>query len=431
MLRIGSICTIAALLAIGIVLLTPPSVAAKLALNEEELDGITASGEPTVIVTGDENSTIDYTSEPVFTLGFSVPEAQVGITALTIQNVVGELQLLVNLNVLSALNEIAGTEQRNFSMQSWGATLPIADTVKTVAGVAAAPCLNAGSCVTKGGAGGDAGSNLHAGAGGNADSSEGGPGGAGAPSGTLSNLTAGVGGVGGSSSPATSTGNTGGTGGTGGAGAAGAGGAGGAGPGGGGGGGGGGASGGSANGGNGTGVAVTGDGGDGGNGGSLTASTGNAGNAGNGGNAAAAPGGNGGSASAPAGSGGNGAPVVAQGNGATSPGLISQAASASGDLIIHAGDGAQVNAVDQPVFTLGFTASQAQKDLAALFVSNVVGRSQFALNLNIASASFTTIPFATNPVEGNVGTVKQVNTGIQFRGTPLTGSTTIGITHTN
>jgi hypothetical protein len=51
--------------------------------------------------------------------------------------------------------------------------------------------------------------------------------------------------------------------------------------------------------------------------------------------------------------------------------------------------------------------------------------------LNIASAAFTTIPFATNPIEGAVGTVKQVNTGIQFRGTPLTGSTTIGITHTN
>jgi hypothetical protein len=55
-----------------------------------------------------------------------------------------------------------------------------------------------------------------------------------------------------------------------------------------------------------------------------------------------------------------------------------------------------------------------------------------ALNLNIASAAFTTVPFAANPIEGAVtGVIKQVNTGIQFRGTPITGSTTIGITHTN
>jgi hypothetical protein len=204
MLSIGSIRTIAALLAIGIALSSPPSVSAKLALNEEDLDGIAASGEPTVIVTGDDGSTIDYTSEPVFTLGFSVPNAQVGITALTIQNVVGELQLLVNLNVLSAINQVAGVEQRNFSMQSWGATLPIADTVKVVDGVAAAPCLNAGSCVTKGGSGGDAGSNLTAGNGGAASSSAGGAGGAGAPSGDLSGLGAGPGGAGAVSGTVTS-----------------------------------------------------------------------------------------------------------------------------------------------------------------------------------------------------------------------------------
>jgi hypothetical protein len=164
------------MLVIALVLWGVPAFAAKVAISEAELDAISAAGEPTVITTGSGSSTVDYTSQPVFTMAFAVPDAQSGLSALTIQNVVGELQLLVNLNVLSAVNQVAGTEQRNFSMQSWGATLPIADTVKTVEGVAAAPCLNTGSCDTSGG---NAGTTVTGGNGGTAASSPGGAGGTG------------------------------------------------------------------------------------------------------------------------------------------------------------------------------------------------------------------------------------------------------------
>jgi hypothetical protein len=101
-------------------------------------------------------------------------------------------------------------------------------------------------------------------------------------------------------------------------------------------------------------------------------------------------------------------------------------------LVVKSGNGSPVDVVDNSQFVLGFE-ERAQNDLAALFISNVVGRSQFALNLNIASAGVTlagkdangnVVPFATSPIGGAIsGTIKQVNTGIQFRGTPLVGST--------
>jgi hypothetical protein len=120
------------------------------------------------------------------------------------------------------------------------------------------------------------------------------------------------------------------------------------------------------------------------------------------------------------------------GNASTSPGVvaISPTASASGDLVIRTTNAAAtVTNTDDSQFNLTFAETHAQSDLAALFISNVVGRSQMALNLNIASSQFTTVPFAANAISGEVtGTIKQVNTGIQFRGTPLVGAT--GVTTT-
>ena len=413
----------AVVVAMALGLWVSPALAGKLALNDAELDGVTAGGQSTIIQTG-EGSPVDFVDNSQFNLNFDVPDAQAGMRALTIQNVVGELQLLVNLNVLSANGNVAETDQRNFSLQSWGGTLPIAGTglVATVSGVSAAPCTGSNSCTSTGGAGA-APSSITAGGGGNAASTAaadaGGAGGAGgisspatvsgsangAQSGTpLAPIaTAGVGATAtpnaSVSLPACTTGCTAvpvavGIGGGGG---------------------------------DATAVSKSGNGGD---GGTLVAKTGNGGDGGNGGNAAAAaaaaPGGNGASVTAAAGNAGAGGTVTVGGSASTSPGIISisPTASASGDLVITSGNNSKVSANDDSQFTLNFTASQAQNDLSALFISNVVGRSQMALNLNIASSQFNMSPFQTDAIQGNVtGTIKQVNTGIQFRGTPLVGAT--------
>ena len=131
--------------AIALMLWVSPAFAGRTALSDDELDGVTAGGQSTVLSSGS-GSPIDYTDNSMFDLAFTEPNAQTGFTALTIQNVVGELQLLVNLNVLSAAGNVAGTDQRNFSLQSWGGTLPIVGTGGIVSGKVAAPCQDENSC---------------------------------------------------------------------------------------------------------------------------------------------------------------------------------------------------------------------------------------------------------------------------------------------
>ena len=313
----------------GTLLLAGQATATDL-LQDDDLDRMTAAGDPVVIKSeGATLSQVAYLEDTEFQL--NIPkDAQVGLRALTVQNVVGELQLLVNLNVLSAANNVAGTDQRNFSLQSWGSTLPDAETVKTVAGSAAAPCMADGACNGgKGGKAGDAGD-------------------AAADTVTVGAITIKKS----DNSPAT--------------------------------------------------VNAVG----------------------------AAPGG-----SANGGNGGDG-PLFVKGNGAVSDPKISNAASASGDVIIvsKSSNGESKVAFDnQGRYTLSFE-SLAQRDLSALFISNVVGRAQMALNLNIAAASLNLIPGSgefASPLGSTDAVVKQVNTGMQFRGTPLVGSSgTTGFVNT-
>jgi len=364
---------IAVTVAVALGLWVSPAVAGKVALTDTDLDQVSAGGISTIIETG-ADSPVDFNDDSQFNLNFDVPEAQIGFRALAIQNVVGELQLLVNLNVLSANANVNSTDQRNFSLQSWGATLPIPGTgiVATVDGVAAAPCPVAGSCDSSGGAGGNGPTTVSGGNGAAAaDSASAGggsaTGGTGQAPGAMTQNS-------GHSNPACGSDCTGNTGSV---------------------------------------VAVN-------------ATRGGAAIAGDAAAAAAAAAGDGGKASGSGGNAGSGGNLTVSGNASSSPGVvaISPTASASGDLIIRTGDGSQVDAVDNSQFNLTFTETHAQSDLAALFISNVVGRSQMALNLNIASSQFTTVPFAANAISGDVtGTIKQVNTGIQLRGTPLVGST--------
>ncbi len=112
-------------LTIAILMVAPAVAAKKSLLTEDELDAITAAGEPTVLIASASAGVATITNQDHAAFALSIPEdAQKGLRALTVTNVVGEVQLLVNLNVLSAQNDVAGTDQRNFSVQSWGATKP-------------------------------------------------------------------------------------------------------------------------------------------------------------------------------------------------------------------------------------------------------------------------------------------------------------------
>jgi hypothetical protein len=99
-----------------------PASAAMEVLNDDDLDSVTAAGQPTVVIS--ENGTATQKDASVQVLNL-VTDAQVGLRALTIANVVGEAQLIVNLNVISVSGDIAGVDQRNFAVQSWGSTLPL------------------------------------------------------------------------------------------------------------------------------------------------------------------------------------------------------------------------------------------------------------------------------------------------------------------
>ncbi len=118
-----------------------PASAGKVALTENDLDLITAMGEPTVLIAEATlgAATATLTDDAVFNLALTT-DAQKGLRALTVANVVGEVQLLVNLNVLAAQGDVAGTDQRNFGVQSWGSTLPlISATVPGVPGITVNP----------------------------------------------------------------------------------------------------------------------------------------------------------------------------------------------------------------------------------------------------------------------------------------------------
>jgi len=132
------------IVALGCVFLLSSPVLALEQLEEEDMDRISAAGDPTVIdvKSGEGEAIAAYSDDTSYELQFNVPRAQDGIRALTLMNVVGEAQILTNLNVLSAGAGVGGTDQRNYSAQSWGSTLPDPDTVKTVKAEAYAPACS-------------------------------------------------------------------------------------------------------------------------------------------------------------------------------------------------------------------------------------------------------------------------------------------------
>ena len=341
-------------LAVGL-LFTGQAMATDL-LQDEDLDRMSAAGDPVVIDSGNMNgaSTIVYEEQTEFGLIFDQPHAQLGLRALTIQNVVGELQLSVNLNVLSASNNVAATDQRNFSVQSWGSTLSDPDTIKaaTATAVANAACSTPFSCAAPGGI------------------AVGATGGAGT-GGTVNNNNQ-----------------------------------------------------------------VTAP-----SGGTNAANVDNQNNSVHGG--AGGAGGSGGSATANAAA--NGGIIKGEGAVAAVAVVGGTLGGASGDVILRnrcngstgaSSAGCSVVMDNGATYNLSFKVSEAQKDLSALFISNVVGRAQMALNLNIASAALNLIPGSADPfaspfVDAGPGVIKQVNTSMQARGSPWPNSITTTVGHLN
>jgi len=118
------------------VFLAAPSAFAKKKLADDELDLITAAGEPTVIeaVTGTISFSDDYT--PVLDIAGT---SQQNVQGLVINNVSGENQLANALNIASLQFQNGAPDQSNKIIQSWGATKDLsAVTVSatTVAGFA-------------------------------------------------------------------------------------------------------------------------------------------------------------------------------------------------------------------------------------------------------------------------------------------------------
>jgi hypothetical protein len=296
------------------------------ALDDEEMEEITAAGDPTIAIAEGDGAIVNYTDESIFSLAF--PEgAQKGLRALTVQNVVGEVQLLVNLNVAAVQGDIAGTDQRNFSVQSWGSTAPLlSDKVDGFGPVAEA---------ARGGDVQDNEIDQHV---------------------TLDPGTAHCSTDGGQSSCSVSN--------------------------------------------------------------TPQIQT-----------AHAVVGGNAAATSQPGVSG-----IVEIGIG-------------SADVIVSArcpGDdpskchGNTANVSVDPTFSLAMEKG-GQENLGALFIANIVGRAQTAFNINIAAAQLhlfptadSTLPFA-DPAGSSSAVIKQVNSGVQFRGTPLgvgNTSATVNVTHT-
>jgi hypothetical protein len=99
-----------------------PSFAAKEALNEDELDSVTAAGQPKVIqaiASTSAAATISFTDALSAHLALG-ESAQSNVSALIVNNIVGENQVATVMNIASDTNGVAGSTQQNLINQSWG-----------------------------------------------------------------------------------------------------------------------------------------------------------------------------------------------------------------------------------------------------------------------------------------------------------------------
>jgi hypothetical protein len=139
---------ILSLVAFVAVFVAAPGALAKKALTEDEMDLITAAGQPKIIQTG--TGDITFTDSPVNTLSLGT-DAQRTLTALVLNNVAGEVQLANALNITVVGFQNGILSQDNTITQSWGATKDwtassVAGVSATAASSAAASASSAATC---------------------------------------------------------------------------------------------------------------------------------------------------------------------------------------------------------------------------------------------------------------------------------------------
>jgi hypothetical protein len=121
--------------------LVAPSFAAKKAVTDEELDMVTAAGQPVVVQTGGA-STVSFIGTTVIVSDL-LTNSQTTLRALILNNVVGENQVHNGVNV-NSLGLSAGS-QANTITQSWGSILDI--DARTAAGATATAVPDCGSAL--------------------------------------------------------------------------------------------------------------------------------------------------------------------------------------------------------------------------------------------------------------------------------------------
>jgi hypothetical protein len=130
------------------VFLAAPSAMAKKAMNEAELDLITAAGQPTIVQAVGSEVAVAVLIDVRDTQMEIGDTAQTNLTALVLNNVAGENQLATALNIMSATggdNASGVNGQRNTITQSWGSVKDLSAT--TIAGTDAGNAGSIGKCV--------------------------------------------------------------------------------------------------------------------------------------------------------------------------------------------------------------------------------------------------------------------------------------------
>ena len=127
--------------------MTVPSFAAKKAVSDEELDLVTAAGQPVVIDAGG-SATVSFsgTTNIAQLIGQS---AQSGLRALILNNVAGENQTHNGVNISASGLSRDGT-QFNIITQSWGAIADFNASVTAAKVVTSATDCNTGALICKG-----------------------------------------------------------------------------------------------------------------------------------------------------------------------------------------------------------------------------------------------------------------------------------------
>jgi len=95
-------------------LVVPLVAIADPALEDQELDSITAGGQPVVVAAGS-NSTVIFAPDTEIAMTIE-PSSQAGLRALVLNNVTGENQIANGINVRS----VGAGNQNNAFTQSWG-----------------------------------------------------------------------------------------------------------------------------------------------------------------------------------------------------------------------------------------------------------------------------------------------------------------------